>query len=85
MVRIWIRMLRIPFEWFKFAFKSFESLSNGSNLDSNALNPFRIVLICIRMLRIPFKCLALAFETFLSWLEFGFECIESLSNSSNLH
>ena len=42
-VRIWIRMLRISFEWFEFAL-------------GNALNPFRMVLICIRMLRRPFEC-----------------------------
>ena len=29
---------------------------------------------CIRMLRIPFE-----------WLEFGFDCFESLSNGQNLH
>ena len=40
MFRIWIRMLRIPFEWFEFGFKCFESLSNVSNLNSNASNPF---------------------------------------------
>ena len=47
MVTICIRMLRNPFEWFEFAFKCFESLSNGSNLYSNASNPFRMVRICI--------------------------------------
>ena len=83
-------MLRIPFEWFEFAFafESFESLLDGSNLHSNAmnpfrkcsnsqlntLNPFRMVRISIGMLRIPFE-----------WLEFAFECFESLSNGSNLH
>ena len=67
-------MLRIPFELLEFAFEAFESLSNGSNLHSNASNPFRMVRICIRMLRIPFK-----------WFEFAFECFESLSNGSNLH
>ena len=42
MVRIWIRMLQILFEWFEvgfewleFGFERFESLSNGSNLHSN--------------------------------------------------
>ena len=55
--------LRIPFEWFEY-----ESLSSGLNFDLNALNPFRMVQISIRMLRIPLK-----------WLEFAFECFESLS------
>jgi len=41
---------------------------------SNASNPFRMVIICIRMLRIPFE-----------WLEFVFECFESLSNGLNLN
>ena len=41
-------MLRIPFEWFEFAFERFESLSNGYNLHSNASNPFRMVRICMR-------------------------------------
>jgi len=72
MVRICIRMLRIPFEWFEFAFECFESFSKGSNLHSNASNPFRMVRICIRMLRIRFK-----------WLEFAFECFESVSNGWN--
>ena len=76
MIRIFIRMLWIPLEWFEFEFEWFEclsncsilhsnaSLSNGSNLQSNASNPFRIPLICIEMLLIPFE-----------WLEFAFECI----------
>ena len=68
MVRICIRMLRIAFKWFEFGFEFFEYFSNGSNLHSNASNPFRMVL-----LRIPFK-----------WLEFGFKCFESLSNGLNL-
>ena len=29
-------MLRIPVEWLEFEFECFESLSNGSNLHSNA-------------------------------------------------
>ena len=78
MARICIWMLLISFE-------GFESLSNRSNLDWNASNSFLMVRICIRMLRISFECLEFACETFLSRLEFGFECIESLSNSSNLH
>ena len=67
-------MLRIPFEWLEFAFECFGSLSSGSNLHSNASNPFRMVRICIRMLRIPLEC-----------FKFAFECFESLSNGSNLH
>ena len=68
MFRISIQMLRIPFEGLEFAFERFESLSNGSNFDSNASNPFRMVGICTRMLRIPFE-----------W----FECFESLSSGLN--
>ena len=64
----------MPFEWLEFAFKCFESLSNGSNLHLNASNPFRMVSIYIRMLQIPYE-----------WFEFAFECFESLSNGSNLH
>ena len=67
-------MLQIPSEWFKFAFERFESLSNCSNLHSNASNPFRMVRICILMVRIPFEGLVFAFERF-----------ESDSNISNLH
>ena len=67
-------MLRIPLEWFEFAFEYFESLSSGSNLHSNALNPFEVVRIWIQMLRMPFE-----------WLEFRFECLKSLSSCSNLH
>ena len=87
MVRICIRMLRIPFEWFEFAFECFESLSKGSNLHSNASNPFRIVRICIRMLlitgmvRIWIRTLRIPFE----WFEFAFEHFESLSIGLNLH
>ena len=73
MVRICIRKLRIAFEWLGFALEWFESLSKGLNLDSNALNPFRMFRICIRMLPISFE-----------WFEFAFECSESLSNGSNL-
>ena len=64
-------MLRIPFEWLEFAFQRFQSLSNGSNLNSNASNFFQMVRICIRTLRIPFE-----------WLEFQLECFELLSNAS---
>ena len=45
-VRICIRMLRFPLEWF-------ECLSS---LDLNASNAFRVVRIWIRMLRIPSSC-----------------------------
>ena len=41
-------MLRIPLEWYEFAFECFEFLSNGLNLRSNASNPFRIFRICIK-------------------------------------
>ena len=64
-------MLRIPFEWFEFAFKFFESDSKGSNLHWNASN---FVQICIQMVRIPFQ-----------WLEYAFECLESHSKGLNLH
>ena len=56
MFRIWIR---IPVEWFEFTFERFESLSNGSNLDSNVSNPFGMV-------RLPFGWLDFAFECFKS-------------------
>ena len=55
MVQISIRKLLIPFEWLEFAFECFETLSNGSNLHSNASNPVRMIRICIRMLRILFE------------------------------
>ena len=51
-VRIWFRMVRIPFEWFEFAFEWLESLSNSLNMPSNASNFVRIVRICIRMVQI---------------------------------
>ena len=66
-------MLRIPFERIEIGFESFESLSNGLNLESKALRHFRMVRICIRMLRIPFE-----------WFELAFECLESLSKGSKL-
>ena len=63
-----VRLLRMAFERFTFAFEWLESLSNASNLHSNGLNPFRMVQICIhclesfrmlqssiRMVRIPFE------------------------------
>ena len=40
MFRNFIRLLRIAFKWVEFGFECFESFSNGSNLDLNALNPF---------------------------------------------
>ena len=61
----------MPVEWLEFAFELFESLSKGSNLDSNTSNPFRFI---IRMLQIPF-------EKF----EFAFVCFKPHSNGSNLH
>ena len=88
MVRICIRMLRIPFDWFEFAFECFKSLSNGSNVHSNGSNPFRKIRICIsnasnpfQIVRIWIRKLRIPFE----WFEFAFECFESLSNGSNLH
>ena len=36
------RMLQIPFEKFEFAFVCFKPHSNGSNLHSNASNPFQM-------------------------------------------
>ena len=69
MLRIWIWTLQIPIEWFEFAFQCFESISNGSNFNSYASNPFRIVRICSGMLRISFE-----------WLEFELEYFEYLSS-----
>ena len=43
MFRMWFRKLRIPFEWFEFAFENFESLSNSSNLHSKTSNHIRMV------------------------------------------
>ena len=75
-------MLRIPFDWLEFALEWFESILNGSNLDSKALNPFQMVRICIRMPN-PFRMvrnwirkLRIPFESF----EFEVECFESLLN-----
>ena len=76
MVRIIIRMLRIPFKWLEFAFKCFESRSKGSNLHWNASNPFRMVKICIWVFQVLFEWFQFVFE----WLEFGFKCDEFLSN-----
>ena len=79
-------MLRITFECFEYGFERFESLSNCSNLDSNASNPFQMFRISIRMLQIPFewfkfwiRMLRITFK----WFKFPFECLESLSNASN--
>ena len=68
--RIFIRMVRIPFEWFEFSFDCFEfrsNCSNCSNLHSNGLNLQGIG-------RILFEC-----------FEFAFDYFESRSNASNLH
>ena len=73
MVRISIRMLRVPLELFEFTFECFESLSN-LKFEFNASNPFRKIQIYVRMFRIPFE-----------WSEFPFEYFESLSNCLNLH
>ena len=93
-VQIWIRMLRIPFGWFEFAIKCFESCSKGSNLHSNAWNLVRMVTICIRMFWIFFEWLELTFMVLIlfEWLDAStpfrmvkicIECFESLSNGSN--
>ena len=98
MVRICIQILRTPFDWFKFGFKCFESLSNRLNLRYNALNAFQMVRICIR---IPSEWLEFGFKssnsfrlvwifirmlwTPFEWFEFGIECFEFLLNSLNLH
>ena len=66
MIRIYIQMLQIPFEWFEFGIGWFEPLSNGLNLELDGSNPFRMFRISIRMFRISF--------------EFGLECFKSLSN-----
>ena len=58
MIQICVRMVRISFEWFKFAFKPFECRSNG-------YNPFQMVRICFGLCRISFEWLEFAFE----WLE----------------
>ena len=85
MLPVCIRMVRIPVEWFEFAFdcfiecfefalESLESLSKDSNLHSNGYNPCRMVPICIRLLRMSFEC-----------FQFAFEWLESVLNGSNLH
>ena len=55
MVRISIRLIRISFECFEFAFKFLESLSNGSNVHSIASNLVRMFRIGIRM-EFAFDC-----------------------------
>ena len=85
--RICIWMVRISFEWFIFAFEWFEFLLtwNGSNLHSNASNPFQMIGICIRMhrrrIRICSRMLRIKFE----WLEFAFKCFICHSKGWNLH
>ena len=88
MVRICIRIVRIPFECFELAFQLFKSLTNGSNLHSNASNPFRMVQISFEWFEFEFRMLRISFEWFefgcripLEWFEFVFEWLESLSNS----
>ena len=49
------KLLRIQLKWFEFQIEFFEYLSNGSNLDSNASNPFRIVRLTGLVPR-QFKC-----------------------------
>ena len=64
MVRIYIQILQIPFEFFEFTFECFKSLLNNYNLHLNPPYPFRIVRIRIRMFRISFEGLKFAFECF---------------------
>ena len=88
MVQFCIRMLRIPFEKFEIGFESLESLSNDSNLESIASNPFQMVQIFnsngsnpFEMVRMWLRKLRIPFE----WFEFAFENFEYLSNGSILH
>ena len=91
MSRIWVRILRMPFEWIKFASEYIECRSNGSNLYSNASNPIGVVRIGIRKLQnplIPVRMVQISFQMVwiaLEWFEFAFECFESHSIGSNLH
>ena len=77
MLQIWFECLEFAFqflgvEWFEFTFECFKSLSNDSNLDLNASDPFGMV-------RLPFEWLELAFECFESLLN-----VSNLqSNASN--
>ena len=64
MVRIFIRMFRIPFERLEVGFEGFESLLKDSNLHSNALNAFRVVGILFRNFRIRFELFEFGFENF---------------------
>ena len=76
-------MLQISFKGFEFAFKCFESLSNGLNFDLNASNPFRI---CIQMVRIFIRKLRIRIRMFcipFKWFEFAFEYFERDLNASN--
>ena len=75
---IWIRMLRIPFEWFKFGFEGFESVLPWT------------VRICIRMFRIQFEWFEFGFECFRMLfrmvricIRISFEGFEFGSNDSN--
>ena len=69
--RIWIQMLRIPFEYGSNLHSN--AISNSFNLHSNGSNSFRVIRIWIQKHRIPFE-----------WLENAFETFESLSNGLNL-
>ena len=84
MVRIFIRMLQISFEWFKFefAFECFESVSNGWNLQLKIwFESSEFAFECFKSIKIHIQTLKVWFE----WFEFGLECFESLSNGLNLH
>ena len=88
-------MLRIPFEVLEFGLECFKSFSNGSNLHSDASNPFQRVTISIRMLRIhlnvsnlhsnalnPVRIIQICIRMLripFEALEFGLECFEFLS------
>ena len=69
MVQIYNRMLRITFEWLEFGFECFESLSNGSNLHSNASK-------WLEWLDFPFESLSNGFK-------YKFEPFESDLKHSN--
>ena len=78
-------MLRIPFEYLKFAFESFKSISNYSNLHSNVSNRFRMVLIFFECFESFSKALNLHLNpsNLLRIIRISFGCFESLSKGSN--
>ena len=96
MIQMCIRMLQIPFEWFEFCFENFESISNGSNLHSNASNPLEWFECAFEWFESlsngsnlaskalnPFRIVRICIGLFkipFKWLEFAFVFLESLSN-----